>query len=378
MYLLGKMGISRKIIYGISVITLVMPSAVSCNREDDTDIDSGNVTLHASAYVYEHTLIESRALPEGYQKYLPFFNEETQSTADIRAMLMAKESESYNLTGDFKYSAADREWTFDKKVRTGITYYVYGITPSSVAQDAAFAIEAPEGKTFADGAVLKLKNVSNVLANDLAVIVGVRRRMGIDDDIASGDAETVPGSFTFAYTAPYTEVYMHMLLDHIYSKLTVSFSVDENYDKLRTIKITGCKLKTTSGSTAYDVTVPLTANETGASPVGTVTYTPASGAASGDAVLNVGDGGLTLSTTPQVVEAYLCPSGSAGKYEMETTYDVYDKEGNRTRENCVVTNSISMSSPARGQAFILNAVVSPTYLYQLSSPDFDTPNIKLQ
>lgn len=355
-----------------SIVALILTTAVSCSREDSAD--NGCVTLRAGAYLPGHTLIETRALPSGYNNYSNMYPDATQNQADIKSFLMTVDG-TYDVQGVFQYDTDVKEWTFSQQVRTGISYYVYGVMPLYVASNATIV---PSSGSYANGAVLSVPAVGNVIRDDLNVIVGVRRRMGTSDNIEDASSDLIqPGSFV--YTAPYTDVYMHILLDHIYAKLTVNFSIDENYDKLRTIQLTQCVLKTTTGPSTFDIEIPLTANATGADPVGTVTYSKDAVTTGGGAVLNMPEEGITLTTDMQSVEAYLCPDADAVKnLDLETTYNVYDKSGNLIREDCVVTNSISVNATGRGQAFVLNAVVSPTYLYQLSSPDFDTPNIKLK
>lgn len=58
---------------------------------------------------------------------------------------------------------------------------------------------------------------------------------------------------------------------------------------------------------------------------------------------------------------------------LVSTYDVYDKKGNLTRENCTATNKLpsSKTNIGIGVQDSITLTVNPSYLYVLSDPDQD-------
>ena len=72
------------------------------------------------------------------------------------------------------------------------------------------------------------------------------------------------------------------------------------------------------------------------------------------------------------------------KIKLISTYDVYDKKGNLTRQNCTATNTINISNlfsgqteTLRGRRYTINLTINPTYLYMLSEPDLNDPTVEI-
>jgi hypothetical protein len=71
-------------------------------------------------------------------------------------------------------------------------------------------------------------------------------------------------------------------------------------------------------------------------------------------------------------------------FKLRTTYDVFDRQGNKIREGCQAENTFdlrskfdSYMSTVRGQRYSYTITVSPTYLYMLSEPDLDNPTLTI-
>ena len=67
---------------------------------------------------------------------------------------------------------------------------------------------------------------------------------------------------------------------------------------------------------------------------------------------------------------------------LTSVYDVYDRKGHLTRENCSATNTMALSdlfteqaTTQRGKRYTVNLTIQPTYLYVLSDPDLDNPTV---
>ena len=69
---------------------------------------------------------------------------------------------------------------------------------------------------------------------------------------------------------------------------------------------------------------------------------------------------------------------------LTSTYDVYDTQGNKTRENCQATNTMvlkdlhtELTYTQRGKRYTINMTIQPTYLYVLSDSDLNNPTVKI-
>ena len=132
-------------------------------------------------------------------------------------------------------------------------------------------------------------------------------------------------------------------------------------------------LSTNKGS--VNATISLTHNDTGASPITGVTYTP-SGNSYTTEIFNSDEGVALDKTTPLDINACFAPTLS-DNLTLVSTYDVYDRKGNLIRENSTATNKLPDLAAVRGQRVLLNMTVNPTYLYVLSEPDLDNPTITI-
>ncbi len=353
-----------------SLLALVVSG---CSYDDIDPRGTENLRkVHLSGYVAPKMAAEgTRSLPSGYTKYEPAFVTGDVREASVHLFLTTDKETGLCRNGKLYYDAAHQEWASDFEVHSGVQYYIYGFLPDTTTMVSSSSIVAAAGK-FANGATLTLNGLKPVLPTDLCVLVGVKRRMNLLEDIESSSEVVQPGSF--GYLAPYTDVYMYGLLDHLYANIDIVMDVDSAYNELRTIKLKSCQLNTVTGSAELSAAIPLSANTTGASPIGTIVYTPGSGSDGGGCYLQIPSDSV-LSRIPKTLHAYVCP-GAPSSYELKTVYDVFDRSGQCVRRNVTVVNKLSYSL-SRGQSQTINATVTPTYLYQLSNPDFDNPTINL-
>ena len=169
-------------------------------------------------------------------------------------------------------------------------------------------------------------------------------------------------------------------MDHLFASINFKFMVDEEYKTLRTIKLKSLTLTTPKAS--VNATVTLTPNPTDADPVTTVSYTvtPAN-TGTNTAMFFESLEGVDI-TDASITKAFCCfvPQNNVSKaLTLITTYDVYDRYGNKIRENSTAINQLpSNLSAARGQRLTLDLKVIPTYLYQLSEKDLDNPTIIIE
>lgn len=279
------------------------------------------------------------------------------------------------------------KWRVSKTDLEDKTYYLYGYAPRDYSANVTASIEklSGEGKTYADGAVLTLSNLPTATADDVCVIIGAKNGNSADDDggLTKGD---------FAYVAKPTEGddkgsnYVFLLLDHLYASLDISMKVDAKYNTLRTIKLKKLKLQTSTdlGMVKKKTNVIITL-KSGANPIESVVFNP-----TGDEVADLNmapEEGKVLSTTPQDFIGYFMPAG-VNTLVLTSTYDVYDKdtsvnpEGNLVREDCTATNTLVLSEgfdgislAARGKKYQVTMKIQPTYLYVMSDPDLNNPEV---
>ena len=327
----------------------------------------------------------TRAFPGDYNGYVTYENLYTdytpqQSLVDATIHMFFTQQDSDPEQGSFRKSG--EKWISTVEMESG-GYYLYGFIPENIVGVATNIVPITGG--FEKGATMTLSRLSSVVPADVCVTVAAG---GGDEDGPSTGYNIgkfgIMGSDRFVY----------LLFDHLYSSLCFRFKVDTEYDKLRTIKIKKLRLKSSSMKKYYDATITLTANTTGANPLTNVTFSPWK-EEDGTECTETADGLLfeAKGTIPEVELNAIEFSnflgcfvpGDYNRFDLETTYDVYDKSGNRVRKDCVAENSIYTNSYLlageswkRGSMLKLSLTVKPTYLYMLSEPDLDNPTVTLK
>ena len=133
------------------------------------------------------------------------------------------------------------------------------------------------------------------------------------------------------------------------------------------------ELQTTSATAT--ATIVLASNTSGNDPVQSVTYSNMEGTAR-TATFFESTAGVELSATT-LKEASCCfVPDLSNNLKLVTTYDVYDKKGNKVSER-TVTNKLPNLGATRGQRVKLSLTIAPTYLLQLSDDDLNNPPIRI-
>lgn len=285
------------------------------------------------------------------------------------------------------------KWQLSMEELERTTYYVYGFIPNEVVTSATIS----GNSIYSDGAVLTLNGVKTVTPNDLCVIVGAKNGNSLNDDrTGSGDdiKRLQTGLFAVETQAsnidsPGSGNYIFLLFDHLYSAIRFNFTVGEKYDALRTIKLRKLEMisykadGSTKDKAKYTVTVTLKSNTTGASPITSITYEPDND--SGEAVYEPLFSGEETLEHGQYTPFMGCfVPGQSTRFMLRSIYDVYDKEGNMIRKECLAENYIDLPSlfyvteMKRGHIYSINLTVQPTYLHVLSDPDLDNPTVAVK
>ena len=357
-------------IYNVRVgLLLLLVAVLLAACSDDADTAEGETdVLQLVAYAQGMTDYEptaTRAIPSGYHEY--------KGPSSI-GVYTTSENEAPSSIRTFTY-AVD-QWKSLVNVKNHETYYIYGYMPASSDINCNISMREGENMDYSKGAVLTFSNLPPVLPEDFCVVTGVQQLDNKDDAVS-----LTPGVFTF--TGRLTgKNFACLMLDHLYSCVKFKFLVNDEYDKLRTIKLKKVELKTTQQvSYPLEVTMKAGVNYT-------VTWSNATTLANDYVSLAVSTDGVLLSATaPEVVEGYFVPKTEVARnMVLRCTYDVYDKnittehpEGNLVRKDCEAENKLPTTIVVgANQRTVLTLTVNPTYLYVLSEPDLDNPTIAIE
>ncbi len=313
------------------------------------------------------------------------------------------------------------KWFLSGKDIKGGNFYLYGYMPYNAAE---VSITPPDGATYAEGAILSYSNLGSVMSKDVCVLVGARHGSNANTPAPADPTDpTDPdgmklGQFrvemkAVSKDAPDPEKnYLFLLFEHVYARLDFRFKLDADYARLRTIKLK--KLELTAYSYTLDnlsdavpmkkngsIEVHVLANTTETSPIANdVRFTPDDDSPVMDPVVifdaqekdeatGIERGEETIPSDSYTVETGYVPyynfadASTKVLYTLRTTYNVYDKQGNLVRQNCVAENTVvpgrlfSQSQLDSGKQYKINLTVMPTYLYVLSEPDIDNPTVRI-
>lgn len=353
----------------------LMLGAVSCEDNSDSDFSGEERIVNlitGGVYEREDGGELTRALPTGYVA-----NSFTSDPGNIAIFMTQTSSDPTitSITGVYRWKTGN-EWTSNVAIRYDVedpsqdhSYYVYGYMPRQAGISPE--ISATDSR-YDNGATMTLKNASPVTAQDMCIITGVLT--GVQTDPA-----TTPVSFKpidevdvkvgyYQYNATETDNGMYLIFDHVFSKMTMKMQVDESYNEMRTIKVT--KMAMTGSSPSINIQVVYTNN--GSAPTVTVTQNSDTYSIS-EQIFN---SEKALTTSPVDLTSFYC-ADVLTSVTLTTTFDVYDKEGNKLRSNCSTSNTIHISKMEAGKSYTLTATIKPTYLYQLSETDLDQPTVEI-
>lgn len=249
-------------------------------------------------------------------------------------------------------------------------YWIYGYMPSSVVGNYSISANLSNGSVV--GANLTLNGVTALSSEDLCVVIGVG-----DGEAA---ADVVRGNFSYNPSVGENgEINgISLLMDHLYAAANFQMKIDPEYNKLRTIKLKRMALKCHAANKGDKVNVTITFRNGQENPISSITTTDVPSNQTAELVLFEDAAGIELQEETSIIDVTrnLIPS-FATSLSLVSTYDVYDKKGNRIRENCQATNNLSLvlGGITRGQIRPVVLTVKPTYLYMLSEPDLENPTL---
>ena len=354
------MSIKNKYIGILLIATTMLLSACSSDNPEAQTVTTVNepvgkeVQLMSYASPFTDQELSHRAAPAGFTAYTPDKN------TNMGIYMLLSENWASPKLERITYYTSTGKWNAYFEVEKNKTFTVYGYMPKTGEMSSTLE------KTDAGAATLTISNMKPVTTDDICIITGVK-------DTDSGLKE---GQFSWSTPMEEVETYkISLLMDHLYAAAQFRLKIDAEYAKLRTIKLKKMELSTNKES--VNAAIELTHNDTGASPISSITYTLSGSSSTSDIYKN--DEGTALPTTtaiPLSVNAYFAP-GLSSNLTLVSTYDVYDSKDNLIRQNCTATNKLPNLEAIRGQRVLLNMTVNPTYLYVLSEPDLDNPTITI-
>lgn len=365
---------------------LVLPIGCADDPEDGRTSSTSTMTLIASTdSFFEVNRAMTRALPTGYVPYNELYPTTTPEQTTIGVFMTP---ERIDATQDFIYMGVDpttlrptNKWKSNVRVTEGTTYYMYGFMPK---EDAQGAVVTPATGGYANGATLTIQGLSTLTPADVCVIVGVKK--GSDTSIPIENSGIKLGEFEYEGGAAGTNS-VYLLLKHVYAGLHFKAHLDATYATLRTIKATKFELLADDIADHINLSVTLTPNTTGQDPITAITYTPTSTTSNATIQMFPWANGPTEVEIPvSSPESFLScfAPGSCNEFTLRTTFNVYDKQNNLIRKDCVVENAINstlvplLATMSAGEIYTIDLFIKPTYLYVLSDPDLDNPTITIQ
>ena len=343
----------------LAVAAIALLSACSSDNPEAQTVTTVNepvgkeVQLMSYASPFTDQELSHRAAPAGFTDY-----NTPDKTTNMGIYMLLSENWASPKLERITYYTSTGKWNAYFKVEKNKTFTVYGYMPKTGEMSSSLA------KSTADAATLTINNIKPVTTDDICIITGVK---DTDDGLKEG-------LFSW-YTPVGVKTYkISLLMDHLYAAAQFRLKIDAEYASLRTIKLKTMTLSTDKESVTAAIT--LKHNDTGASPITGVTYTP-SGDSDEIIIFNRDEGVALDKTTLLTINSYFVPTLS-DNLTLVSTYDVYDSKDNLIRQDCTATNKLPNLNAVRGQRVLLNMTVNPTYLYVLSDPDLNSPTITIE
>ena len=359
---------------------------ISCQQDE---IDYNRVKVYPVVSNQTETVVETRALPSGYTAYS--YNGQGQRLSLVaHAIAFNKTTNARETTKDVKNKTftamPDGSWRSTLEIEAGYKYNLYTHTVFPGASNYVLDYTANNTKVTFSGL--------NVIADSDPLVESAAAGKRLPDtDPASAIQANYPdleiGVFSIGEVLPTTEndgvFRAFMALDHLFAKATLKFSVDAEYDALRTIRIKSAVIETTGGGklegthsysfTNNSVTLANTTASGNQQQVDLIQGPSSTVTKEGDANNQY----VTLTTTPVEYGWFCFIASIKPNCKLTVTYDVYDKKGNLLSERTASNDKIleRVTNPVRGSDYEINIKVNPTYLGQLSDGDVDSKIVLL-
>ena len=386
----------------LAIIIAVMALVVSC-RHDSLDMSESLVTVYPVVDARIETHVETKALT-GYTQYTGTGRQIIYSYALHAGTTTSDERDSnedskgyFSPSSFYDESASPVEvegWRSTLQVKRGNKYYIVGhtaipgvprtgvtYTPTTVGTDHTYPIHV----------IASFSGIDLITNTDPMVCCASD---GSDNDndtpelsVGTFNKLTVNGTGEGENEKLTTKVFLAM--DHLYAKFNLLFRLDNSkvYDDIRTIKLKEILIKsasnsgTISGNHTLDlITGDIKLQDNSQPSYKAISLNILNGPSSNATVKDNGTDIVTLTDTyknvgwftflPIPVDDYASHNLTPA-FDITVKYDVFDKDGVCTREDCIATNSITdkLVGAEKSKSYDIQITVMPTYLYQLSDND---------
>ena len=367
----------------LAVTALVL---FSCQNDSlEMEKDSNRITVYPVINRAIETTIQTRALEGNYTK--DTIGMQSFSANAIAYGLKANTEDEWEHKSQFDqqgiFAPTSAGWRSTVKCEPGYRYYIYSysrILPSQNNPTFSFTSES--------NVTLSFNGLDILTTNDplvcVAAAAAVRPANSVPDlSKGSFNIGVIPSTVTQGNSFKAFLAY-----DHLYSKATLSFRIDETYNRIRKVHIKDVQIKLAQGTLSgthvynffeYDQGLKLDNNRERTGDTASVNLFDGPTAKIQPTQDQNGNDYIELTTSLQEFGYYyFLPLNPTPSMFLEVTYDILDLKGNVVRENQTARNNnlfaainYAQGKAAAGTNYNVKVLVSPTYLYQLSDDDLE-------
>ena len=381
----------------------------SCVQDSTNNYAENGVTIYPAIASRMETAIVTRARLDVGNTTDKYDDALISDGTVLRAYAVENTGASqHNYGGSFRYS--NNSWRSSVTVESGCAYSIYAFTPTTMpgATNQIFNNGVTKNGNDEDvfnlnSTALSFTGIDILTTTDPMVSVAVAGRAAtlnnngqeIDDQsnvIATVVPEINKGTFNIGTVNvnpdenKFFKVWMAM--DHLYAKATVSFCIDQEYHKIRDIRLKEARIMvsngTLSGNHVYSFSNGLTLDANAAFSSKNLSIDLMTGTTANENR----DPGKDYATLTESYKdyAWFCflpisyiPELTFPMVTLHVKYDVYDRDGNEVRLNQPAQNTFPLNefirddlariTPKPADHFKIKVKIKPSYLYQLIDDD---------
>lgn len=399
----------------LAALTIWCCLVVSCSDTDDSG--SGQIPDPTSPTI--PTIPESSGEPLTVSGLTRGTGDEDINNENLSIWIMAVptklESDETEKTVQQGVVTYNGSWNSNVYVKNDRQYEIFGFLPYDIAESSSVDME----NYSVSSTTINLNNMKSLSDEDVCMITGAIT--ACPDSLEPADW-LQRGSYYYqplflaeeANNNNHKRFGVRLLADHLYASVRFKIFVNSDYNARRTIKLREMKLTTPKVKATVNASITLNKSRGTTTPFtiapGQVTIEPGQ-ESTGLASLEVFkyDAGQEIKTAAAytamsdedkanyinikpgyfgawLIDAWL--NDNEDDLYLESTYDVYDKKGNLIRGGCTAKNRLTSKLvhtvsetevPIKpGERVTITLTVNPTYLYVLSDPELDNPQVTLE
>lgn len=354
----------------IKALLLLLICLVSC-QDDKDDFSKEGRFMILPVFHQNGVEISTRALIDAtYQEFQPEDGELIYAWAHCYDSNNANENNAVK-SGEFRRS--NSKWYSSVEVEGNSKYKMFAFNPGGISSSRG-TFGTTDGNY-----TLSVSPINTLTLGDPTISIAAVRSYW-DYDLTTEDKYTdptpVPGNFDLGTIS--TDMHkdrVYLAMNHLYAKASLKFKMNATYAEIRTIVITGIKIRTSRGQSSMNVTFSGQPEPAWTTPTASVLELDVP--IVGDSVILT----TNLQDAPVATFCYLPVAGTSLPIELEVEYNVYhcnatfdpaDDQGQwliRKEQHARNAKIMPSAAPTAGTDYPINITVNPTYLYQLSDDD---------